>query len=193
MKLIALALFLVAAVLGGQVAAGGGDFVPRSPPHPARPRGQAPGTPGSLEPLAEAIVLAGLAETACDEGVSRERLVLDIGTGEDVDAEALRTGLERAVEGLGDALPPVSALLDEALDLTDLPGIAKGAIRAVPDGIVDDLLPTDEVLRRAIAELDVEAVLANLDDPEAALRDALIKAVGDQVKSSIEDLVPNLG
>ncbi len=191
MKLIALAVVLIAAVLGGQIAAGGGDFVPRSPAPPCAFQGGRPLGTG-LEPLAEAIVLAGLAETACDVGISRERLVLDIGTGRGVDPEALRAGLDRGVDGLGE-LPPVSALLDEALDLTDLPGIAKDAIRAVPDGIVDDLLPTEELLRRAIAELDVEAVLSDLDDPEAALRDALVSAVGDQVKDSLSELVPSLG
>lgn len=184
MKLVVLALVLVAAVLGGQIAAGGGDFVPRAPAAPCGPAFQGARPLGKLEPLAEAIVLAGLAETACATGLSRERLVLRIGTGGEVDPEALRAGLERGVDGLGE-LPPVSALLDEALELTELPGIAKDAIGAVPDAGVDELLPTEALLQRAIAELDVAAVLADLDDPEAALRDALLTAVGDQVVDSL--------
>lgn len=189
MRLIALAVLAVAVVLGAQIAAGGGDFTPRPPAAPCVEASRAAPPPESLEPLAERIVLVGLAEAACDLGLSRERLVLRIGTGEDVDAEALRAGLDRAVDGLDD-LPRVSGLLDEALELTDLPGIAQDALGAVPGVIVDQLLPTDDLLQRAIADLDVEAVLGDLDDPEAALRDALLGALREQVVESLKDLIP---
>ena len=52
-----IAVLLVAAVLGVQVAAGGGRYVPRRPANPCAPRPIPPIQP-QLEPLAEQIVLA---------------------------------------------------------------------------------------------------------------------------------------
>ncbi len=178
MRLVAAALVVVAAVLGWLVGAGGGDFVPARPADPCRAR-PGPPVPPRLEPLAERVVLAGLDATACDLGISRERLILSL----DADrAEALKAGLS---EGLGRLnLPKVSAVLPEALDLADLPGIAREAIEAVPDSVVDGLLPTRDLLRRTISELDFRQVLSGLDDPvrlEPALRDAILAAAADQI------------
>src|ERR1700729_3049009 len=70
-----IAVVLVAAVLGVQVAAGGGRYVPRQPANPCLPR-PVPPIPAQLEPLAEQIALLGLDGAACRLGISRERLVL---------------------------------------------------------------------------------------------------------------------
>ncbi|MGH2886974.1 MAG: hypothetical protein ACRDPA_30505, partial [Solirubrobacteraceae bacterium] len=70
-----IAVLLVAAVLGVQVAAGGGHYVPLAPANPCEPR-PVPPIPPRLEPLAEQIVLLGLDGAACQLGISRERLVL---------------------------------------------------------------------------------------------------------------------
>ena len=67
-----IAVLLVAAVLGVQVAAGGGDYVPRQPADPCTPRAVPP-IPARMEPLAERIVLLGLDNAACRLGISRER------------------------------------------------------------------------------------------------------------------------
>lgn len=178
MRLVALAAVLVAAVLGVQVAQGGGDFVPLEPADPCA-RTEAGPAPAQLEPLAERLVVAGLGNAACELGVSRERLVLDVATG--ARPAALERGLLAAVDAT--ELPKVSALLPEALELTDLPGLAKDAIGAIPDGVVDELLPTGAVLRRAIASLDVETL--DLDDPVPALRDAILDAAVSEVRDRL--------
>lgn len=188
---VLLALVLVAAVLGAQIAAGGGDFVPRRPANPCADR-VAPPVEAALEPLAERLVLTGLDATACALDRSRERLVLDLAAGERVDPEILRAGLASAVERT-DPLPPASALLPEALEASGLPGIVSDAAGALPDPVIDDLLPTRDLLARAVAELDVAAILADLDDPsalESLLRDAILTAARDQLLASLENLLP---
>src|ERR1700759_3549214 len=65
-----IAVLLVAAVLGVQVAAGGGHYVPRRPANPCTPR-PVPPIPAQLEPLAEQIVLLGLDSAAGRLGLSR--------------------------------------------------------------------------------------------------------------------------
>ena len=191
-----LALALVAAVLGVQVAAGGGGFAPSRPADPCAAR-PAPPVAARLEPLAERVVLAGLDETACALGLSRERLALRLAvpaTRERVDPDVLRDGLVLGVERI-DPLPPVSALLPEALDLAGLPGIVQDAAGAIPDAVVDELLPTRELLERAAADLDVAGVLAGLDDPagvEEALRDAIVRAARDQIVAGLPAPVRDL-
>lgn len=178
MRLVALAVVLVAAVLGVQVAQGGGDFVPLKPADPCAAPADAP-APEQLEPLAERLVVTGLANAACELGVTRERLVLDVAAG--ARPAALEPGLLKAVDEI--PLPKVSALLPEALELTDLPGLAKDAIGAIPDGVVDELLPTDAVLRRAVTSLDVETL--DLEDPVPALRDAILDAAVAEVRDRL--------
>jgi len=189
-----IAVLLVAAVLGVQVAAGGGDYVPRRSADPCRPRAIPPLAP-ELEPVAERIVLLGLDSAACRLGISRERLVLTLADTRTLDPEApaaLKAGLGDAVDRLEREghLPKVSQLVPDALDQADLPGIVETVIAAIPDGTVDRALPTAPLLRRAIGELDVSRLLRELDDPEqieAAIRSAILVAARDEI---IDRLTP---
>ena len=183
-----IAVLLVAAVLGVQVAAGGGDYVPRRPADPCTPRavGQ---IPARMEPLAERIVLLGLDNAACRLGISRERLVLALAETRSLDPgapAALKAGLHDAVDRLDreGRLPKVSELLPEALDQSDLPGLAKTIIRAIPDGTVDSTLPSGPLLRRAVDELEIDRLIRELDDPqqiESAVRSAILRAARDEI------------
>jgi hypothetical protein len=183
-----IAVLLVAAVLGVQVAAGGGHYVPRRPTNPCVPR-PIPPIQAQLEPLAERIVLLGLDSAACRLGISRERLVLALADTRSLDPRtpaALKAGLRDAVDRLNreNRLPKVSQLLPEALDHTDLPGIAKTIIDAIPAGLVDSALPTAPVLRRTIDELDVDRLLRELHDPRqlnSAVRSATLHAALRQI------------
>lgn len=183
-----IALLLVAAVLGAQVAAGGGDYVPRRPADPCAPR-DLPRIAARLEPLAERIVLLGLDSAACRLGISRERLVLALAGTRSLDPDApaaLKAGLRDAVDRLDreGRLPKVSQLLPEALDQAELPGIVRTVIGAIPDRTVDSALPTRALLRRAVGELDVDRLVRELDDPdrlELAVRSAILQAARDQI------------
>ena len=183
-----IAVVLVAAVLGVQVAAGGGHYVPRRPADPCIPR-PIPPIPPQLEPLAEQIVLLGLDSAACRLGISRERLVLTLADTRTLDPRApaaLKAGLGDAVDRLDreGRLPKVSQLLPEALDQANLPAIAKTILEGIPDGLVDNLLPTRPLLRRTIDELDVDRLLHQLNDPrqlEPAIRSAVLQAALRQI------------
>ena len=183
-----IAVLLVAAVLGVQVAAGGGDYVPRRPADPCAPRADPP-IPARLEPVAERIVLLGLDNAACRLGISRERLVLALADTRSLDPDArgaLKTGLGDAVDRLDreGRLPRVSQLLPGALDQADLPGIVKTVIGAIPDGLVDTALPTGPLLRRTISELDVDRLIRELDDPrqlKSAIQSAILQAALHQI------------
>ena len=189
-----IAVALVVAVLGVEIAAGGGDYVPQRLADPCKPR-PIPPVPPHLEPLAERIVLLGLDGAACRLGVTRERLVLEFADTDKLDPRvpaALKAGLHDGIDRLDreHKLPKVSALLPEALDQANLPGIANTLIRAVPDSAVDAALPTAPLLRRAADELDVEKVIAGLNDPdqiEAAVRKAILDAARKQI---IDQLLP---
>lgn len=196
MRLPALALALVALVLGVQLAAGGGSFEPLRPADPCVERdvtSQADGIDG----LTERLVLLGVDGAACRLGVTREALVLELGqSGEPTDAqvEALRAGLQDAVRRMADdgTLPPASDLVDEALETADLNGLLKAAIGALPDAVVDAALKTDDVLVRTVDELDVRAVLADLDDPaglDAQLEAAVTQAVQDSLLARLRGLL----
>jgi hypothetical protein len=65
------------------------------------------------------------------------------------------------------------------------------AIRALPDSVVDGALKTDDVLDRAIDDLDLEALLADLDDQDDLERE-VEKAVTQAVKDSLEARVRSL-
>ena len=183
-----IAVALVAAVLGVQVAAGGGDYLPRRPANPCKPR-PVPPIPPKLEPLAEQIVLLGLDGAACRLGISRERLVLalaDTRTLEPRASAALKAGLGDAVDRLGreGRLPKVSQLLPEALGQANLPAIAKTILEAIPGGVVDNLLPTRPLLRRTVDELDIDRLLHELNDPrrlDPAIRSAILQAALRQI------------
>jgi hypothetical protein len=178
-----IAVLLVAGVLGVQVAAGGGHYVPLRPANPCTPR-PVSRFPAQLEPLAQQIVLLGLDRAACRLGVSRERLVLALAETRALnprESAALKTGLVDAV-GLLDRqgrLPKVSQLLPQALDQANLPVIVKTIIRAIPDPVVDNLLPTAPLLRRTIDELNIDRLLHELGDPSqlnSVLQSAILKA-----------------
>jgi hypothetical protein len=187
-----IAVLLVAAVLGVQVAAGGGGYVPRRPADPCAPRAVAP-IPARLEPVAEQIVLLGLDGAACRLGISRERLVLSLADARSLDPAApaaLKAGLHDAVARLAreGRLPKASQLLPEALDQADLPGIVETVIRAIPDSAVDSALPMGPLLQRAVGELDVGRLLRELDDPrqlDSAVRAAILQAARDQILDAL--------
>lgn len=188
------AAVLVASVLGVQIAAGGGDFVPKRSADPCAERAVTPVSTG-IEGLAEQLVLLGLDGAACRLGESRESLLLDLADDDertDVQIEALRAGLLDAVDRLDreGRLPKASALADEALDEADLNRFVKAAIRAIPDRIIDNRLKTDNVLRRAIEDLDIRRVLDNLDDP-SELNSVVRRAVTEAVKDEIVDGLPD--
>ena len=127
-----------AAVLGVQVAAGGGRLRARATRPIRASRARSRPSRAQLEPVAERIVLLGLDSAACRLGITRERLVLALADPHSLDPRApaaLKAGLLAAVDRLDreGRLPKVSQLLPEALDQTDLPGIVKTLIGAIPD------------------------------------------------------------
>jgi hypothetical protein len=181
-------VLLVAAVLGVQVAAGGGYYAPLRPANPCAPR-RVPPIPAQLEPLAEQIVLLGLDSAACRLGISRERLVLALANNTTPDpqtASALKAGLRDAVDRLEreGRLPKVSQLLPQALDQSSLPGIAKTIVEAIPAGVVDNLLPTGPLLSSTVDELNVNRLLQELHDPSQltpTLQSAILQAALRQI------------
>ncbi len=100
----------------------------------------------------------------------------------------MRAGVDR-LDKAGQ-LPKTSALLPSAADQL---GISRNLVDAIPDSVVDNLLPTADVLRRAIDKLDMNTILANLDDRQAlesTLRDAIVQAALDEVRERIKDALP---
>jgi hypothetical protein len=183
-----IAVVLVAAVLGVQVASGGGHYVPLGPANPCTPR-PVSSIPAQIEPLAERIVLLGLDGAACRLGISRERLVLALAETRSLDprhSAALKGGLVDAVDLLDrqGRLPKVSQLLPQALDQANLPGIVKTIIEAIPDPVVDNLLPTAPLLRRTVDGLEINRLLHELNDPSqlnSALQSAILQAALRQI------------
>lgn len=196
MALLLAAAALVGAVLGVQIANGGGDFAPTRPAPPCAPRDVTSVSTG-IDGLGERLVLLGLDGAACRLGVTREALTLQLAMSKapptDAEMDALRAGLLHAVDRLkaDHALPPASDLTDEALDNSNLNGFVKAAIRALPDALIDAALKTDDVLRRAINDLDLRTLLANLDDPDELTRQ-INAAVTDAVKRSLVARLRNL-
>ncbi|HKR99001.1 MAG TPA: hypothetical protein VJU79_05755 [Candidatus Dormibacteraeota bacterium] len=188
-----IAVLLVAGVLGVQVAAGGGHFVPLRPANPCTPR-PVPAIPPQLDALTEQIVLLGLDNAACRLGISRERLVLALGRPRSLDpaaSGALKAGLRDAVNRLDreHRLPKVSQLLPQLLGQAQLPGIAKTIIEAIPGGTVDSALPTGPLLRRTVDELDINRLLRELGDPsqlQSAIQSALLRAAVSQILSLLQ-------
>jgi hypothetical protein len=201
--IIAAALGLSAGLVGVQLASGGADFVPQRAADPCQDRGRT--GKHDLEGLAETVVLTGLDEAACELGVTRERLLLALPSKEDRAELARETGtddrgLARAIkdgmltgvdrlEKTGE-LPKMSALLPSVADQLGIPQSLAGLI---PDSLVDELLPTADVLRRSLDQIDVNTVLADLDDGESlepTLRDALVQGAIEEAKEQIEDSLP---
>jgi hypothetical protein len=188
-----IAVLLVAGVLGVQVAAGGGHYIPLRPADPCTPR-PVPAIPPQLDALTEQIVLLGLDNAACRLGISRERLVLALADPRSLDPAApgaLKAGLRDAVGRLEreHRLPNVSQLLPQVLDQAQLPGIAKTIIEAVPAGAVDSALPTGPLLRRTVGELDINRLLRELGDPshlQSAIQSALLRAAVSQILNLLQ-------
>jgi hypothetical protein len=90
------------------------------------------------------------------------------------------------------SLPPASDLVDEALDSADLNSYLEAAIRALPDSLVDAALKTDDVLDRTIDDLDLRALLANVDQPselDQQVTLAVTKAVKESLAARLRDLL----
>jgi hypothetical protein len=191
-----LALVLVAAVLGVQLAAGGGTYEPLHPADPCQAR-TVTSTAGGIDGLSERLVLLGLDGAACTLGVSREQLALTLaqsGTLSDAQIDALHGGLLSAVARMkaDGSLPPASDLVDEALDSADLNSYLEAAIRALPDSLVDAALKTNDVLDRTIDDLDLRALLANVDQPselDQQVTVAVTKAVKESLAARLRDLL----
>lgn len=188
----ALAAVLVSGVLAVQLANGGGRY---SPLRPANSCLAAPVNSVStgIDGLTEELVLTGLAAAACQIGVSREAFALQLaqpGTRTDAQINALRAGLLTAVDSLKAAgkLPRASQLAREAVDASNLSGLRKAAIRAIPDALIDKTLTTDDVLRRTINDLDLRALLANLSDRQkltSQVDTAVTKAVMERLADDL--------
>lgn len=190
------ALILVCGVVGVQLANGGGTYEPLRPANPCAVRpvtSQANGIDG----LTERLVLLGIDSAACRLHVSREALTLKLAqsrTPTDTEIDALHSGLLAAVARMkvDGSLPPTSDLVDEALDSTNLNGLLKTAIRAIPDSAINAALKTDDVLTRAIDDLDLRAVLTNLDDQQALQQQievAVTGAIKDSLTARLRDLL----
>ena len=192
----AVALALVSCVLGVQVASGGGTFEPLQPADPCVERSVTSVSDG-IDGLTERLVLLAVDDAACTLQVSREALTLELaqpGTRTDAEIDALHEGLLAAVRQMKEdgSLPPASELVDDALDNADLNGFLEAAIRAIPDSVVDAALKTDDVLTRAINDLDLRALLANLDnqdDLDHQLEIAITQAVKDSLAARLRDLL----
>jgi hypothetical protein len=196
LALPAVALALVSGVLGVQLGNGGGSYEPLHPADPCAVRHVTSQATG-IDALTERLVLLGLDGAACRLHVSREALTLELarpGPRSDAEIAALRAGLLGAVQRMKSdgTLPPASDLVDEALDDSDLNGFLKAAIRALPDSVIDSALHTDDVLTRAITDLDLRTLLANLDDQQgldAQLNAAITQAVKDSLTARLHDLL----
>ena len=192
----ALALVLVGGVLGIQLANGGGSFEPLRSADPCVARTVTSVSDG-IDGLTERLVLLGIDGAACRLGISREALTLELAqtdTPTDAQIEALHDGLLSAVGRMQDdgSLPPASELVDEALESADLNGFLKTLIRALPDSVVDAALKTDDVLTRAIDELDLRTLLANVDnqdDLNEQVEVAVTQAVKDSLAARLRDLI----
>lgn len=189
------AIVLVAGVIGVQLAHGGGTYEPLRPADACVERTVTSQVDG-IEGLTERLVLLGVSDAACALGVSREALTLELAQSGDrtsAEIDALRDGLRSAVGRMkaDGTLPRASALTDEALDSADLNGLLERVIRAVPASVIDKALSTDDVLLRAIDDLDLRDLLANLDD-QGDLEQQVEAAVTGAVKDALEARVRGL-
>jgi hypothetical protein len=189
------ALLVVGGVIGVQLANGGGTYEPLRPADACAERAVTSRADG-INGLTERLVLLGVNNAACELGLSREALTLRLaqsGARTDAEIDALRSGLLSAVDQMkaDKTLPPASDLVDEALDSAQLNGLLEKAIRALPDSVVNAALKTDDVLNRAIGDLDLRTLLSSLDD-ENNLNQQVQAAVTQAVKDSLEARLRNL-
>ncbi|NRQ51469.1 hypothetical protein [Aeromicrobium stalagmiti] len=199
------AVVLVVGVVGVQLVNGGGTYEPLKPADPCVERTVTSRAAG-IDALTERLVLLGVNNAACTLGVSREALTLELaqsggqssgqsGARSDARIDALRQGLLTAVDQMkaDGSLPRASDLVDEALDSADLNGLLERAIRALPDSLIDSALKTDDVLQRAIDDLDLRELLGNVDDQDDLQQQvevAVTQAVKDSLAARLRDLLP---
>ena len=157
--LIAVALVLSAGLLGVQLASGGADFVPQRAADPCQDRGRTVTT--DLEGLAETVVLTGLDEAACKLGVSRERLLLALpskrtapssrGRPAPTSAAWRRRSRTACAPASTGSSRPVSCRRGRAPAVGRRPARhPEGLVGLIPDGLVDSLPPTADVLRPSL-------------------------------------------
>ena len=109
--------------------------------------------------------------------MSREALTLELaqpGPRTDEEIDALHEGLLAAVKRMKDdgTLPKASDLVDEALENADLNGFVEALIKALPDSVIDGAVKVDDILTRAIDDLDLREVLAEHRRPGRSQRSA---------------------
>lgn len=192
----AVAAVLIALVVGVQFAYGGGDFVPLRGANPCTVRTASSVSTG-VDGLSERLVLLGLDGAACRLHTSREALTLQLAESShptDAQVAALRYGLLRAVDLMNAAhqLPPASDLVDAGLAGSNLNSFLKAAIRALPASVINRAVSTPDVLRRTIDNLDLRALLANVDNPDnlnAQINTAVTKAVQQSVVAALQGLL----
>jgi hypothetical protein len=183
------AVALVCAVLGVQLANGGGGFSPTRSANPCAHRTVTSVSTG-IDGLSERLVLLGIDGAACRLGTTREALTLRLvqpnRPATDAEINALRAGLLAAVDRMKaeHTLPPAAELTDEALNNSNLNVFVKAAIRALPDSFINSALKTDDVLRRTINNLDLRQLLANLGNSGDLARQ-INAAVTDAVKRAL--------
>ena len=138
---IASAVAVSAALVLVYAALGGGRYTPTPAADPCAPREWR--SPHGLQATLEQIALSTADGAACDLGVSREELVLALGSESDLDRFAAKHGLSR-----GDA---ESAIRD-------------GLVRAIDDGQQANAISGDtaDVLRGIATRLPIGLVLAVL-------------------------------
>lgn len=188
----ALAAVLVSGVLAVQLANGGGSYTPLRPADSCVTR-PATSVATGIDGLTEELVLTGVEAAACQMGVSREALTLELaqsGTHTDAQINALRSGLLTAVDTLKAAgkLPRASQLAREAVDRSNLSGFQKAAIKVIPDAVIDKAISTDDILRRTINDLDLRTLLANLGNRQelnSQVDAAVTKAVQERLASDL--------
>jgi hypothetical protein len=107
----------------------------------------------------------------------------------------LRAGLLEALSRMkrNGTLPPASELAHEAAARANLPFLVKGAIRLLPDSVINASLNTDDVLRRTITNLDLRTLLAHLNNPDEISRQiqsAVTQAVEGALLDRLRHLLP---
>jgi hypothetical protein len=96
MRLLLAALAAAAALVAAELATGGLDYGGQHVRDPCKPRPALTGK--GIDPAAQRFVLKGLDATACQLGMSREQLVLDLAR-RGLDVSAIAASLERGVGG----------------------------------------------------------------------------------------------
>lgn len=155
-----------------------------------------------LARLIEGLDLGALLRELDDQDAVRSRVLAavedavreELAEPTDTQLDDLRDGLHEAVPAMvaDDSLPPSSDFLDDALDRSDLNPLAELAIRRLPDSLINDVIPSDDVLDRVIDKLDLRAFLQNVDDQDALedqVDEAVKESVRDELTSKVTDLI----